>query len=110
MGSVSLINGHVDDDISINLQIVNLLEDRYKGNGDDTLYDCQINIFDDKGQIEEHRIDTDIQEIFKRNYVKDYVIELVEIYDSPGIDCWCLCVSWISNGRINTFNEPVFRY
>lgn len=110
MGSVSLINGHIDDEIPISTQISNLLEERYMGNGEDVLYNCQIDIFDDKGQIEEHRIDTDIQEIFKSNYVEDYVIELVEIYDSPGIDCWCLCVSWKKNGKINTFNEPVFRY
>ena len=111
MGSVSLINGHIDnDDTSISTQISNLLEERYMGNGEDVLRDCQIDIFDENGQIEEHRIDTDIREILKRNLVEDYFIELVEVYDSPGIDCWCLCVSWIIDGKINTFNEPVFRY
>ena len=106
MGSVSLVDGHIDnDEISISAQISNLLEERYMGNGEDVLRDCQIDIFD-----EEHRIDTDIREILKRNKVEDYFIELVEIYDSPGIDCWCLCVSWIKNGRLQIFNEPVFRY
>lgn len=111
MSSVSLIDGHIDnDDIPISTQISNLLEERYMGNGDDVLRDCQIDIFGNDGQVEEHRIDTDIREILKRNKVEDYFIELVEVYDNPGIDCWCLCVSWIKDGRLQIFNEPVFRF
>jgi hypothetical protein len=111
MGSVSLINGHIDDDdIPISTQISNLLEERYMGNGEDVFYECQIDIFDEKGRIEEHRIDTDIQEILERNFVDDFFIELIDVFDNPGIDCKCLCVSWIKNGKLDGFNEPVFRY
>ena len=108
--SVSLINGHIDPEVSISTQIANLLEERYMLDHEDCTWECQVDIYDYAGRVEEHYVNTDIEQIMKKNGIKNFFIEIIDIYDNPGIDCRCLCVSWIENGRLEGFNQPLYRY
>ena len=113
MGSVSLINGHIDPDVdiySIGEQISNMLEERYMLNDDDCTWICQPTIFGENGKIEEHYLNKDIEFIMKKNKINDFFIEIIDVYDNPSIDCKCLCVSWIKDGKLDGFNEPLYRY
>ena len=108
--SVSLINGHIDPEIPIGIQIANLLEECYMISHDDCTWSCQKDIYDKNGKIEEHSLNNDIECIMKKNGISQFIIEVIDVYDNPSIDCRCLCVSWIENGRLDGFNQPLFRY
>lgn len=60
----------------------------------------------------EIEVTTEIALLFKRNgYSKDsYSVDLVETFENPGITCYCLCVAWISDGKIQSFNTKMYSY
>lgn len=67
-------------------------------------------------KLEDSEIDieviTEIALLFERNgYSKDsYTVDLIEIFKNPGITCYCLCVAWISDGKIQSFNTEMYSY
>lgn len=108
--SVSLIDGHMDPDTNtISSQISDLLENHYMLNGEDCTWISDLETYDMNGRTERY-ITEDIEEIMKKNHIKDFFIEVIDVYDSPGIDCKCLCVSWIKNDKLDGFNQPLYRY
>ena len=108
--SVSLIDGHMDPDTNtISSQINDLLENHYMLNGEDYTWFSDLETYDMNGRTERY-ITEDVEKIMKENCIKDFFVEVIDVYDSPGIDCRCLCVSWIENGKLDVFNQPLYRY
>ena len=108
--SVSLIDGHMDPDTNtISSQINDLLENHYMLNGEDYTWVSDLETYDMNGRTERY-ITEDVEKIMKENCIKDFFVEVIDVYDSPGIDCRCLCVSWIENGKLDGFNQPLYRY
>ena len=60
----------------------------------------------------ESEVTTEIALLFERNgYLKDsYSVDLIETFENPGITCYCLCVAWISDGKIQSFNTEMYSY
>ena len=56
----------------------------------------------------EIELEEEVTNWFASQEFSDYSVELIETFDSPGINCYCLCVSWIEDGKLNTFNIPVY--
>lgn len=108
--SVSLINGHMDPDTpTISSQINDLLEEHYMLNGEDCTWVSDLETYDMNGRTERY-ITEDIEKIMEENCIKDFFVEVIDVYDNPGIDCRCLCVFWIENGKLDGFNQPLYRY
>ena len=53
------------------------------------------------------RMDEAIDTLFRENGFEDeeYNCELIETFDSPGITCFALAVSWIENGKLKVYND-----